>query len=85
MKNINWTKFIIMTLFMMVNTLISCAPIGFMAVCAQTFAWRYGYIPSLVWFVPCTIAWYKWLQSRCKKYAADIVDCTDDENNKKEG
>lgn len=85
MKNINWKKFIIMTIFMMINMIISCAPIGFMAVCAQAFAWRYGYIPSLIWFIPCTIVWYKWLQSRCTKYVNNIVDCTDDENNKKEG
>ena len=85
MKNINWAKFIIMTIFMMVNTIISVAPISFMAVCAQVFAWRYGYIPSLVWFIPCVVIWYKWLQGRCAKYAHDIVDCTDDENNKKEG
>ena len=85
MKNINWAKFIIMTIFMVVNMIVSCAPIGFMAVCAQVFAWRYGYLTTCIWFVPCTIVWYKWLQGRCAKYAHDIVDCTDDENNKKEG
>ena len=85
MKNINWAKFIIMTIFMVVNMIVSCAPIGFMAVCAQVFAWRCGYLTTCIWFVPCTIVWYKWLQGRCAKYAHDIVDCTDDENNKKEG
>lgn len=82
MKNINWVKFIIMTLFMMGNMIVSCAPIGFMAVCAQAFAWRYGYIPSLIWFIPCTIIWYRWLMDRCTKYAKDIVGTIDDENKK---
>lgn len=85
MKSINWAKFIIMTIFMMANIIISVAPISFMAVCAQVFAWRHGYLITCAWFVPCTIVWYKWLKARCERYAHGIVDCTDDDQNKKEG